>query len=76
MEIIFSKEDGTEFARFADAEDLGRKFVAVCVAADDEITALTQQRDELLAALVSVSESSFWFDAKKIADAAIAKVKP
>ena len=47
MEIVLAKHDGTEFARFADAEELARKFVDVCVAADDEITKL---RDALAAA--------------------------
>ena len=40
MEIVLTKEDGTEFARFADAEELARKLVDVCVVADDEITKL------------------------------------
>ena len=51
MEIVLTKEDGTEFARFADAEELARKFVDVCVAADDEITKLRDalaKADDLL----------------------------
>lgn len=57
MEIVLSKEDGTEFARFADAEELARWAVRVCVVADNEIerlkdnaASLRTQRDYLMAA--------------------------
>jgi CO dehydrogenase/acetyl-CoA synthase gamma subunit (corrinoid Fe-S protein) len=57
MEIVLSKEDGTEFARFADAEELAQWAVRVCVVADNEIerlkdnaASLRTQRDYLMAA--------------------------
>ena len=57
MEIVLSKDDGTEFARFADAEELARWAVRVCVVSDNEIerlkdsaASLRTQRDYLMAA--------------------------